>query len=101
MKEIICEAIRSRTTLRFNYRGGGCNVEPHCLGKNNKDDLVLLGFQLSGQALAGTSGQGVGWVPFPVNKISDLKPTGIHFTDRPAPNLKKTIVEVICCTEEI
>jgi hypothetical protein len=96
MEEMICEAIRSRMTLRFNYRGGGCTVEPHCLGKNDKGGLVLLGYQLSGQALTGASGQGVGWVPFPVDKLSDLKPTEIPFTERPVPTLRETIVEVIC-----
>lgn len=99
MEEIICEAIRSKKTLRFNYRGGGCSVEPHCLGRNDKGGLVLLGYQLSGQALSGTSGQGVGWVPFPVNQLSDLKLTEIGFTERPAPTLGETIVEVICCAD--
>lgn len=99
MEEIICEAIRSGKTLRFNYRGGGCNVEPHCLGKNDKGGLVLLGYQLSGQALPGASGQGVGWVPFPVDKLSDLKPTDIRFTERPVPTLRETIVEVICSAD--
>lgn len=100
MEEIICEAIRAKKTLRFNYRGGGCQVEPHCLGRNNRGDLVLLAYQLSGQALSGASGQGVGWVPYPVDKLSDLKPTEIPFTGRPAPTLRETIVEVICCAEE-
>jgi hypothetical protein len=67
MEEIICEAIRARTTLQFNYRGGGCTVEPYCLGTNNKGDLILLGYQCSGHALLGTTGQGANWVPFPVD----------------------------------
>jgi hypothetical protein len=37
---------------------------------------------------------------FPVNKLSDLKATGIHVNERPAPNVKEKIVEIICCADE-
>jgi|SRR5215213_9358849 len=101
MEEIICEAIHSRTSLHFNYRGGGCTVDPYCLGMNAQGEMILLGYQRSGQALPGTSGQGVGWVRFPVDKLSELKATGVHFEpSTPNSNLKGTIVEIICGTDD-
>jgi hypothetical protein len=100
MEEIICEAIRSRISLHFNYRGGGCTVDPYCLGMNAEGEMVLLGYQRSGQALPGTLGHGTGWVTFPVDKLSDLKSTEIPFLpDKPDPKKKEKIVEIICCAD--
>jgi hypothetical protein len=78
----------------------GLTVVPY-LGQDDKGDLILIDYQLNGQALSGASGQGVGWVPFTVNNLSYLKPNKTRFTDRSVPNLKETIVDVICYTEEI
>ncbi len=71
----ICEAIRSRRVIRFQYHGGARDVEPHAYGRNKNGNDLLRAYQVSG---ASESGERTGWKLFRVDEMR-----GISVTDTP------------------
>ena len=63
--ELICEAIENKNIIIFVYLGSQRVVEPHLLGINKSDHLILRAWQLSG-------GSGQGWRPFRLDRLSGL-----------------------------
>lgn len=88
----ICEAIRNRCIVTFNYEGSTRMVEPHLFGVDSSGNETLNGWQLSG-------GNGVGFRDFYAFRISNLSITDLHFgVPRPGYDLSdQTIARVICC----
>ena len=85
MATTICNAIRHRHVISFQYDGSIRRVEPHQVGDDHDGDQTLSAWQLSG-------GSGVGWRDFHTAKMSAPTPTGESFAGpRPGynPNNKK------------
>jgi hypothetical protein len=46
--EVICEAIRGKNLLRFNYQSHDRIVEPHLLGQDSSGNEILSGYLVGG-----------------------------------------------------
>lgn len=68
----ICDAIRLRRVIRFQYHGGVREVEPHCYGRSSVGDELLRAYQLRGVS---RSGEPAGWKMFRVDEIFGLSVT--------------------------
>lgn len=71
LRQPICRAIRSKTVLIFSYHDEIREVEPHILGLTRAGNLVLSGWQRSGER--------PGWRNFHVDEIGELTRTVIRF----------------------
>ena len=89
--QVICDAIRDRLCLTFQYKGQARKVEPHLLGYDSDGDLTLSAWQLSG-------GSGQGFRDFHVSKLSGLSTSPNTFAGaRPGySQWDKTIDRVVC-----
>ena len=56
MNRQICEAIKSRHHLVFNYDGLPREIEPHAHGTSSRSKEVVRGFQTGGQSSSGALG---------------------------------------------
>jgi len=88
---IICEAIENKNIITFVYLGSQRVVEPHLLGINKSDHLILSAWQLSG-------GSEQGWRPFRLDRLSGLVITEDDF---PGPRSEynsddSTMVSIRC-----
>jgi hypothetical protein len=83
MRELLCEAIRSRHLVEFFYEGGMRLVEPHMIAANELGRDVLSGWFVSGLSSSGTPG----WREYFLNKIVDLRIRDESFAEpRPGYN---------------
>ncbi len=77
----ICDAIRDRAIVEFEYDGGMRTVEPHAHGISTAGHEVVRGYQVEGFS---RSGNPEGWRLYDIFKIEGLRRTGTVFTqDRP------------------
>jgi hypothetical protein len=60
-ESIICEAIRKRALLEFEYRGGRRVVAPYCCGISVRGVEVLRAIQIRGFSASGGYGFGKLW----------------------------------------
>ena len=72
MKQTIIDAINAMMVIEINYKNELRVVEPHLLGINQKGNLCLSAFQLSG-------GSGQSWRAYLVADIRDCWITGNRF----------------------
>jgi hypothetical protein len=72
----ICEAIRAREVLAFDYGGEQRLVAPYCHGFSRSGE-VLRGIQVAGGSRSGGLGFGKLWV---VARMTGLRRTGRSFT---------------------
>lgn len=77
----ICDAIRLKHVVRFQYHGGVREVEPYVYGRSSTGDELLRAYQLRGVS---RSGGAFGWKMFRVDDISGLSVTFEPFTARRA-----------------
>ena len=75
----ICDAIRLRRVVRFEYHGGVREVEPHIYGRDSSGSELLRAYQLRGPS---RSGETAGWKMFHVEDIFHL---AVTFEPFPAP----------------
>lgn len=75
MRAEICEAIRERELLEFDYDGRHRVVAPYCHGSNAKGE-VLRAIQVEGDSRSRGMGFGKLWS---VDKIQNLRRTGVAF----------------------
>jgi hypothetical protein len=68
----VCDAIRLRRVVRFEYHGGVREAEPHIYGRDANGSELLRAYQLRGPS---RSGETVGWKMFYVEDISHLAVT--------------------------
>ena len=89
--QTICDAIRNKKILAFDYKNGRRTVEPHLLGYNAEGVLTLSAWQRSG-------GSGEGWRDFQVSRLSALAIVeGSSEAPRPGYNpLDETIYQIMC-----
>ena len=69
MDRRICEAIRNRNHLAFNYNGFSREIEPHAHGISSQGKEVVRGYQSGGQSSSGE----LGWRLFDVAKMESLR----------------------------
>lgn len=73
MNALICEAIRTRRLLEFDYRGKQRVVAPYCHGTSSRGNEVLRAIQIAGAA--GGLGFGKLWI------VADM--STVRLTDTP------------------
>ena len=69
MDRRICEAIKNKHHLAFNYDGFPREIEPHAHGVSSSGKEVVRGYQTDGQS---SSGQ-LGWRLWDVAKMESLR----------------------------
>jgi len=74
---MICEAIRTRSVLEFEYHGLPRVVAPYCHGVSRRGVEVLRAVQLRGGSSSGALGIGKLWR---VTEMIGLRLLGEHFT---------------------
>lgn len=73
---LICDAIRTRTLLEFDYHGLHRVVAPYCHGVSTRGVEVLRGVQVRGASSSGGLGFGKLWL---VADLAGLRLSGEHF----------------------
>jgi len=76
MNQIICNAIKNRSVLKFTYDGCPRVVEPHAYGLSRAENEVIRCYQTGGISRSGTVPD---WRLMDVSKIEFLTVTGEHF----------------------
>ena len=76
MNRQICEAIKSRHHLVFNYDGLPREIEPHAHGTSSRSKEVVRGFQTGGQSSSGA----LGWRLWDVAKMKSFRVSESTFT---------------------
>lgn len=95
MNGTICDAIKKKSVLAFQYKGSLRLVEPQCHGTSSAGNEVLRAIELDNGA---RSSDPIGKL-FDVAKMSELKETGRHF-DKAARNhnpADRAMTFVHCC----
>lgn len=89
--QTICDAIKNRKILAFQYKNGRRTVEPHLLGYNDDGALTLSAWQRSG-------GSGEDWRDFQVARLSGLAVVeGPSEAPRPGYNpLDEKMFQIMC-----
>ena len=92
----ICEAIRSRRLLQFQYHGKLRVVAPYCHGVSTRGTEVLRAIQVRGASSSGPSRMGKLWA---VGEMLDLRLLDEPFTpDDPNYNPNDSALsEIHCC----
>jgi len=78
----ICNTIKKKAVIQFEYRGIRRTVEPQCHGISSAGNEVIRTVQTNPRSQSGKSIEGK---LFEVSKMSGLKETGEHFIN-PGPN---------------
>ena len=75
---LICDAIRTRSLLEFDYHGLSRVVAPYCHGVSTRGVEVLRGVQVRGASSSGSGGLGFGklWI---VDQLVGLRLSGERF----------------------
>lgn len=73
---LICDAIRTRSLLEFDYHGLRRVVAPYCHGVSTRGHEVLRAVQVRGESRAGGLGFGKLWI---VADLVGLRLSGEHF----------------------
>ena len=90
LRQPIRKAIETRTLLLVTYHGEERVVEPHILGRSLAGNLMLSGWQRSGDA--------PGWRNFLLDEIEALSRTAIRFrTARGGYNPPDPSFEAVLC----
>ena len=76
MNAAICEAIKKKAVIEFNYKGSLRLVEPQCHGTSTAGNEVLRGFQTKNHSKPSESPVNK---LFEVSKILELTQTGKTF----------------------
>jgi hypothetical protein len=94
---VICDAIRLKRVIRFEYHGGAREVEPYIYGRSSAGVALLRAFQLRG---ASRSGETAGWKMFQVADISSVSVTFEPFTARSGYDPNDTVITFVNCRVE-
>lgn len=82
-KDLLSAAVNDRQILAFDYDGKPRLVEPHALGLNKKDQLVLRAFQVTGDSATASQA----WKLFTVDKMENLSSVALA-SQAPRPGYK-------------
>ncbi|MET0533553.1 MAG: hypothetical protein ABW171_04950 [Steroidobacter sp.] len=70
---LICEAIRQRRKLAFDYSGLRRVVTPYCYGVSTRDSEVLRAIQVGGQSSSRKYGIGKLWTVSEMSRLEVLQ----------------------------
>ena len=88
---LVSDAIRSRRRLNIQYHPGGRLIEPHCLGRGSKGQILLRAFQVNG---ASESGEHAHWKLFRLDRMDSAKDAGEAFSGpRPLYNPNDSVMK--------
>jgi hypothetical protein len=94
-RHIICEAIRRRALLEFQYDGRSRVVAPYCYGLSTRDTDVLRAIQVRGSSASGGKGFGKLWA---IDKMVEVHMLDESFTpDDPNYNPDDRAMKQIYC----
>jgi hypothetical protein len=93
----ICDAIRLKRAIRFEYHGGAREVEPYIYGRSGAGVELLRAYQLRG---ASRSGETAGWKMFQVADISSVSVTFERFATRGGYDQGDTVIVFVNCRVE-
>lgn len=85
MKNEICNAIKNKKLLEFNYDGCYRLIEPHTFGVSSKGKDTLAAYQIDGTSL---HGEVPDWKQFTISKIVDMIVLTKTF-EKPRPGYKR------------
>ncbi|MEM5871894.1 MAG: hypothetical protein QW051_03405 [Candidatus Aenigmatarchaeota archaeon] len=96
MHKLICEAIKSKRIIKFNYDGFERVVEPHTCGIHKATgNVVLSAYQVGGYS---SSEKIPYWRLYVVDKITDLEITNEIFIEpRPGYRRGDSRMSIIYC----
>lgn len=66
---MLTEAIANRSVIAFEYEDSTRVVEPHCLGRGAKQQLLLRAWQTGGES----DTINIGWKLFTVEKMQNIR----------------------------
>ncbi len=85
MNQIICEAIKNKSVIKFYYEGHLRIVEPHAYGiHKDTSNEVLCAYQIGGYS---SSNKAPFWRLYDVSKMTDIEITSDK-CDNPRPGYK-------------
>jgi hypothetical protein len=90
VKDSICEAIRRRLRIQFDYNNKPRKAEPQCCGMSSKGNVIVRAYLLEG----GSRPEQL----FDVEKISNLQLLEENFYS-PGPNFKRNdsaMIKIFC-----
>lgn len=90
LTDVICRAIRARKSIALVYKGSRRTADPHILGFDDSNRLILSAVQTSG-------GSGVGFRTYTVKGLSHVAETGRHFTPSQDYRPRDPLFERIIC----
>ncbi len=89
--QFLCDAIKRRRIIAFNYKNALRTAEPHLLGYDKKNNLALSAWQLSG-------GSGQSWRSFHFSLMTNVSITDDEFLQaRPDYNPNDQTMSRILC----
>ncbi len=91
---LICEAIRGRRRLVFDYGGHHRVVEPYCHGTSTAGSEVLRAVQIAGGSASSIIGTGKLWT---VAKMRNVRLDAVFVPDDPLYNPNDSAMAVIHC----
>jgi hypothetical protein len=96
--DLLCDAIRNRQLVRFEYHGGLRTVEPHVFGLNSNGEEVLSGFQQYGFSRSHAPHH---WKQFKVSEMESFEVLPKMFSGpRPGYHGDLHVKDVICSIRE-
>jgi len=96
INSVICNAIKSKHVLKFDYENGTRIAEPYCYGKSSKGNEVLRAFQIKGDS---KSGKPHGWKLFNVSKMNNVTVNREHFSMGHDYSREKRMKNIYCCIQ--
>ena len=91
----VCNAIKGRNVVKFNYDGNIRVVEPHLVGEKTNGSIALSAWRIGGYSKSKSEPP---WRYYTLEKITGFVHTGDTFTGtRPEYNPNdKTMLRIIC-----
>lgn len=90
ISDVICRAIRARKSIDLVYKGTRRTVDPHILGFDDSDRLLLSAVQTSG-------GSGAGFRTYSVEGLSHVVETDRRFSPSQEYNPRDPLFARIIC----
>ena len=95
IKDLLCQAINSRSVIQFKYDGRSRIVEPYCCGVNNSGNYILRGFQIRGSDKT----KPLCWRLYELSGMSQLNTTQHSFNGKRAEYQENdtAMTDILCC----
>jgi hypothetical protein len=95
---VLCDAIRLRHVVRFEYHGGVREVEPYVYGRGGSGGELLRAYQLRGSSRSGAT---AGWKMFHIEDMIGVAVTFEPFAPRGGYDPADKIITFVSCRVEL